>query len=113
MQRANNVKIGRLRAEDTASIGGTTPKGALLKLESCSCDSAFKVSRNAQKHRHRCRRSSFWLGRPNMRRLRWPISCVEAAFAFCAARLEFFRLRESRAGVPQEILDKMGYTYDA
>jgi hypothetical protein len=41
------------------------------------------------------------------------VEIVEAAFAFCAARLEFFRLRESRAGVPQEVLDQMGSTYDS
>jgi hypothetical protein len=41
------------------------------------------------------------------------VEVVEAAFAFCAARLEFFRLRESRAGAPQEVLDQMGRTYDS
>lgn len=41
------------------------------------------------------------------------VEIVEAAFAFCAARLEFFRLRESRAGVPQEVLDQVRNTYDS
>ena len=41
------------------------------------------------------------------------VEVVEAAFAFCAVRLEFYRLRESREGVPKEVLDQMGSTYDA
>ena len=41
------------------------------------------------------------------------VEIVEAAFAFCAVRLEFYRLRESREGVPKEVLDQMGSTYDA
>ena len=41
------------------------------------------------------------------------VEVVEAAFAFCAVRLEFHRLRESRGGVPKEVLDQMGSTYDA
>ena len=41
------------------------------------------------------------------------VEVVEAAFAFCAARLEFFRLRESRAGVPNDVLEEMGRTFDS
>ena len=41
------------------------------------------------------------------------IEVAEATFAFCAARLEFHRLRESRQGVPQNVLDQMASTYDS
>ena len=38
------------------------------------------------------------------------VEVVEATFEFCAARLEFFRLRH--AGVPPEVLERMSSTYD-
>ena len=41
------------------------------------------------------------------------IEVVEAAFAFCAARLEFFRLKDSRGGVPEDVLDQMASTFDS
>ena len=38
------------------------------------------------------------------------IEVAEATFEFCAARLEFYRLRNT--GVPEEVLERMRATYD-
>lgn len=41
------------------------------------------------------------------------LEVAEAVFRYCAARLEFFRARETSAGVAESTLEKMRITYDA